>query len=126
MLDPDHRSFEMHIKMAIAALRVIAYPGEDLDGHIANMPDANRSLRKAKEIYDEANDIRRFFSKTSIATMKNWGDHPGCPIRFYLDSSGDAVHIGRSRHELLRIGIPRSFWNSFGSLPALGDIEVAA
>jgi hypothetical protein len=107
----------------------------DLKEHIDAMSDTerhktagmlNRSLSKAKEIFDEANDIRRFLSATSIATMRNWGNHPGCPMPFYINLSTNSLHVGRSEHEVLRINIPRSFWNTLGPLPSVTEMDIAA
>lgn len=134
MLDPNEPRLASGLKTAIDTLRNIQ-PGADHKATIAAMPEADRektaraigrSLNRAAEIFREVHDIREFVSTTTIATLRNWGRQEGCPIRIYAMLDNYSLYFGRKEHEQHRFEIAAEFFFELGSVPKMGQSDLAA
>jgi hypothetical protein len=81
-----------------------------------------QGISSAAGIFEEATAIRAGFGPTSIANLKGWTKHQGCPVRLSIFSDERNFYIGNDEHHLLRIEIPPVFWRSFGELPRIPTV----
>lgn len=79
----------------------------------------SKGIAAAGDIFEEANAIRNGFSPMSIANLKGWTRHSGCPIRLFISGDDSNFYIGTDEQHELRIEIPPVFWRSFGDLPKI-------
>jgi hypothetical protein len=73
----------------------------------------------AAKIFEEAIAIRSGFSSMSIATLKGWTRHTGCPVRLFVSGDESNFYIGTDEQHQLRIEITPIFWRGFGELPTI-------
>ena len=79
----------------------------------------SNGISSAAGIFGEAEAIRMGFRPMSIATLKGWTKHSGCPIRLSVSGDESNFYIGLDEDHPLRIEIPPAFWHSFGELPTI-------
>jgi hypothetical protein len=77
--------------------------------------------RAARDIFGEIDELRRFLSDKSVATLRGWGRHAGCPTPIYVARDGVGFYIGKTEAERLRIPIRDEMLRVLGSLPRIGD-----
>jgi hypothetical protein len=83
----------------------------------------SKGISSAAGIFEEANTIRGGFSGMSIATLKGWTRHKGCPIRLFIAGDESSFYIGTDEQHELRIEIPPMFWRGFGELPTISTVS---
>jgi hypothetical protein len=102
--------------------------GNEVEGRVRAMnteeqAQAARILSKgistATGIFEEANGIRQGFNGMSIAMLKGWTKHKGCPIHLSISGDENNFYIGSDDDHPLRIEIPPLFWRGFGELPKI-------
>jgi hypothetical protein len=102
--------------------------GGELQDRVRQMPPPDQAkaarmlsngLTTAKNILADAEAIRDGFAAMSIATLKGWVRHPGCPVRLHIDGDRSSFYIGSDEHHQLRIELPSAFWTPFGELPTI-------
>ncbi|MCP1830712.1 hypothetical protein J2R76_007412 [Bradyrhizobium sp. USDA 4532] len=79
----------------------------------------SKGISAAADIFKEANAIRSGFGPMSIANLKGWTKHAGCPIRLFISGDESSFYIGTDEQHELRIEIPPTFWRTFGELPTI-------
>jgi hypothetical protein len=79
----------------------------------------SKGISAATDIFKEAEAIRTAFNGMSIATLKGWTKHEGCPIRLFISGDESNFYIGLDEQHELRIEIPPMFWRGFGDLPKI-------
>jgi hypothetical protein len=79
----------------------------------------SNGIATAAGIFEEANAIRQGFNGMSIAMLKGWTKHKGCPIRLSISGDDGSFYIGADDDHPLRIEIPPFFWRGFGELPKI-------
>src|SRR5450631_4444694 len=62
----------------------------------------SKGISSAEGIFGEANAIRAGFSGMSIAALKGWTMHEGCPIRLFVSGDESNFYIGTDEHHALR------------------------
>jgi hypothetical protein len=105
--------------------------GEELQERVREMTDEDRAkaarilsktLASAKNIFEEANEIRLGFSPMSVATLKGWTKHEGCPVKLFVDGEENSFYIGIEERQEVRIELPLAFWRDFGDLPKISTV----
>jgi hypothetical protein len=81
-----------------------------------------KGISSAAGIFEEADEIRRGFSSMSIANLKGWTRHKGCPVRLFVAGDESNFYIGLDEHHELRIELPPLFWRGFGELPKISTV----
>ena len=79
----------------------------------------SKGISTAAAIFEEANVIRLGFTGTSIAMLKGWTKHKGCPIHLSISGDESNFYIGADDNHPLRIEIPSPFWRGFRELPKI-------
>jgi hypothetical protein len=79
----------------------------------------SKGIATAAGIFEEANAIRHGFKGMSIAMLKGWTKHKGCPIRLAISGDDGNFYIGADENHPLRIELPPVFWRDFGELPKI-------
>jgi hypothetical protein len=79
----------------------------------------SKGISSAAGIFEEANTIRGGFAPMSIANLKGWTKHLGCPIHLSISGDESNFYIGADESHPLRIEIPPLFWRDFGDLPTI-------
>jgi hypothetical protein len=79
----------------------------------------SKGIATAAGIFEEATAIRQGFDGMSIAMLKGWTNHKGCPIRLSISGDDGNFYIGADANHPLRIEIPPHFWRDFGELPKI-------
>jgi hypothetical protein len=79
----------------------------------------SKGIATAAGIFEEANAIRHGFNGMSVAMLKGWTKHKGCPIRLSISGDDSNFYIGADENHPLRIEIPPLFWRDFGELPKI-------
>lgn len=79
----------------------------------------SKGILAASEIFDEANVIRNGFGPMSIANLKGWTKHNGCPVSLFISGDDSNFYIGTDEQQELRIEIAPTFWRGFGELPKI-------
>lgn len=134
MLEPSDLDLAPTIRNALATLRNMD-PGHDPKATIAAMSDEDRkknaralvrNLNAAKITFRTAEEIRPFLSVQTIATLRNWGQHEGCPIHLHMMLDNNNLLVGRNEFEHRRFIIAPIFFAALGSLPVLAETDLAA
>lgn len=68
------------------------------------------ATRRAKEVIDEIANLRRFAERVTINTLRNWGQHPGCPFPFNYAHDGKVITFGPSDSRMVGFPIPDDLW----------------
>jgi hypothetical protein len=79
-------------------------------------------ISSAAAIFAEADGIRDGFKPMSIAALKGWTRHAGCPIHLFVSGDESNFDIGTDEQHELRIEIPPAFWRGFGDLPVISTV----
>ena len=82
----------------------------------------SNGLASAKRIFEEANEIRSGFSLMSVATLKGWTKHDGCPVKLFVAGDENSFYIGVEERQEIRIELPQVFWRGFGDLPKISTV----
>ena len=82
----------------------------------------SKGISSAAGIFGEANAIREGFAPMSIAALKGWTRHKGCPIQLFISGDERSFYIGTDEQHELRIELPPMFWRSFGDLPNISTV----
>ncbi len=114
-LDPRPRAIAPRIRRVMDKLLEIVVR-ENLEERVTAMSDEVRAaitdvlrerLTEARELIAEAQEMQRFFSPVTIATLRGWGRHEGCPIRIHARRDNAVLVIGRDEDEEIRVTISR-------------------
>jgi hypothetical protein len=79
----------------------------------------SKGISTAQDIFPEANTIRHGFRGMSIAMLKGWTKHRGCPIQLSISGDESNFYIGADDNHPLRIEVPPLFWRDFSELPKI-------
>jgi hypothetical protein len=79
----------------------------------------SKGISTAAGIFDEANAIRQGFNGMSIAMLKGWTKHKGCPVRLSISGDDANFYIGVDDNHPVRIELSSLFWRDFGELPKI-------
>jgi hypothetical protein len=105
--------------------------GKELQERVREMTDEDRAkaarilsngLASAKKLFGEANQIRTGFSPMSVATLKGWTKHEGCPVKLFVAGDENNFYIGIEERQEVRIELPQVFWREFGDLPKISTV----
>jgi hypothetical protein len=70
----------------------------------------SKGLETARNIFAQAQEIQTSFNGMSIANLKGWSRHEGCPLRLYIAGDDANFYIGTDEYHALRIELPPTFW----------------
>ncbi|SFM50698.1 hypothetical protein SAMN05216573_102176 [Bradyrhizobium sp. Rc3b] len=79
----------------------------------------SQGITAAANIFADAEAIRSGFRPMSIANLRGWTKHKGCPVRLVIAGDERNFYIGPDEQHQLRVEIPPAFWRSFGELPKI-------
>jgi hypothetical protein len=105
--------------------------GDELKSRVLEMTDADRAkaarllstnLSAARNIFEEAREIRTGFSPMGVATLKGWTKHEGCPVKLFVNGGENSFYIGTEERQEVRIELSQAFWREFGDLPKIATV----
>jgi hypothetical protein len=132
-LKPNRRAISPRIESVMVELRAII-SADNVEERVANMSDERRreiadimrhQRQRARELIAEAQDLQRFFSAVTIATLRGWGRHVGCPIQIYAAIERGILLIGRYDDQVVRIPIPPAVLGTVNVVPGLNELMAA-
>jgi hypothetical protein len=85
-----------------------------------------QAITRMRDVLAEATDVRRALSREAMATLNGWSRDPGADFPIHIDADQDAIYIGRSDHNRLRIPVDFWFWKALKPLPELAQTQLAA
>lgn len=83
-----------------------------------------RNVGRAQQVFEELDEARRFASRTTVATLRNWGRQEGAPFPLYVARSGNGFCIGSNQEQQLYIELDPAFDSELPTLPLLGETKV--
>jgi hypothetical protein len=122
LIDPARKKLAPRLLMAIRALDTI--PHFD----IPSASDAERSkaarlfgkgLNLLREAFEDIDDLRRFVSLQSTATIRNWSLQDGAPARIYIRRDGQSIFLGKSADDAREIRLKPVIDSPLPTLPAI-------
>ena len=121
MLDPAIAPISKPLKNILIRLRQCgdrdASKEANDDKQKRSLADAlSRSVKKAKQTIDEAEDLRGFVEPVAINTLRHWGEHDGCPIPLIYSHNGDRIAIGQSDYSNITVRFQKIFTMISGEL----------
>ena len=84
------------------------------------------AITRMRDVYTEATDVRRALSREAMATLNGWSRDPGADFPIHIDADRDAIYIGRSSNNRMRIAVDFWFWKTLRPLPELAQTQIAA
>jgi hypothetical protein len=75
-------------------------------------------INNARKALTDLEEMRRFTSIQTIATLRKWGEQPGCPCSIYVERRGQDFFIGKIRPGF-RIILPDAFDEPLSQIPEL-------
>jgi hypothetical protein len=130
MFSPKTSRLASRMKGCVTRLGLVNF-GDELQERVRSMTQEDRAkaarilsggLAAVKNIFTEANEIRRGFSPMGVATLKGWTRHEGCPVRLHISGDEGNFYIGTHEHQAMRIELPQVFWKGFGELPKISTV----
>jgi hypothetical protein len=130
MFSPKTSRLASRMKGCAKKLSFIDF-GDELKSRLLEMTEPDRakaarmlstSLSAAKNIFEEAREIRAGFSSMGIATLKGWTKHEGCPVKLFVNGGEDSFYVGVEERQEVRIELPPVFWKEFGDLPMISTV----
>jgi len=130
MFSPNTSRLASRMKGCITRLGLLNF-GNELQERVRGMTQEDRAksarilsggLSAVKNIFSEANEIRSGFSPMSVATLKGWTRHDGCPVRLYISGDEGSFYVGKEEHQAMRIELLPVFWKGFGDLPKISTV----
>lgn len=85
-----------------------------------------QAMTRMRDAYTEAQDVRRAFSREAMATLNGWSRDPGADFPIHIDADQDAIYVGRSADNRVRIRVDFWFWKTLKPLPELAQTQLAA
>ncbi|MCP1854235.1 MULTISPECIES: hypothetical protein [unclassified Bradyrhizobium] len=86
----------------------------------------NRAMTRMREAYQEAMEVRQAISREAMATLNGWSRDPGSDFPIHMDADQDAIYIGRSADNRMRIPLGWAFWGALKPLPQIAEVDLAA
>lgn len=116
LLNPKTKRFTPRLQTVESHLEaLLSY--ESPEGHDEPSDRSRRDAAKRfgncssglRKLFGELEDIRRFGSVTTAATLRNWGAREDSPFRFYAERADGSFYIGRRREEKIRVPLSSAF-----------------
>lgn len=134
LLDPDAKSLANAFSGPIQAFRVLD-EHESWNEFVVGMSDVDRhklaillnnSRKAANKARENAEQMRQIISTVSLATLRAWGRHPGCPCPIHVEFSDEKIFVGKTPYTTLqsRIAEVLASGDQFPSID-LPDIKAA-
>jgi hypothetical protein len=130
MFSPKTSRLASRMKGCATRLGFVSF-GKELQDRVRTMTDEDRAkaarilsngLSSAKNIFEDADDIRKGFTPMGVATLKGWTKHEGCPVKLFVAGSESSFYIGTDERQEVRIELPPIFWRAFGNLPKISTV----
>jgi hypothetical protein len=136
MLEPKAKLNWNRLDVCRTRLKMIAF-GEKFAEYLASIsPEEKRKLarhlqkevRKARDLFDELNEVRRFLRPENVSTLRGWGKHEDCPTKFYIafEPDGRQLRLGRTNQNFQSMTVREPFWETLRQIPILSDHRQAA
>lgn len=134
MLNPQRRNLESRARTTLNGLLALNVPvaPADVPAYLQTM-DARarrrlvtvmrRAVETARELTAEAEDLRRFVSVETVATLNGWSRAEGSPISFFLRLNGTSLFIGKTEYQGGTLQFPQDFDLVFRALPDIGQVN---
>jgi hypothetical protein len=122
LVDPARKKLAPSLRTAIKAFDSI--PHFD----IPSASDAERSaaarlfskgLNLLREVLEDIDDLRRFVSVQSTATIRNWSLQDNAPARIYMRREGQSIFIGEAEDQAREIRLKPVVDAAIPSLPVI-------
>lgn len=127
LLDPKLKRFKTRLETTAKNLQSICFADPEAAVHEMSDPQRRetaqalgRNFDKARRTFDELEEARLFLSPATVAALRGWGAHTGCPIAFYAERSGNNFYFGARKDEKLRVEIDPAFYTVLPYLPRIG------
>jgi hypothetical protein len=124
MLAKDRPALGEPLRACAARLEPYNF-GERWRASVDAMPDpevreasstVNATITEAKDLIGRVLDLRRFAETVNINSLRQWADHPGCPVKAHFASRLGQIAFGRHQGLGEEVDIPR---NLFVHIPPL-------
>ncbi|MCI4679672.1 hypothetical protein K9U39_06370 [Rhodoblastus acidophilus] len=134
LLDPEAKSLANSFSGPIQAFRILNEHANWND-FVIGMTDVDRHnlavlLNNSRKAADKAREhteqMRQLISTVSLATLRAWGMHPGCPCPIHVEFNNEKIFVGKTAFITVHSGIP-AVLASGDQVPSidLPDIKVA-
>lgn len=106
--------------------------GDEAESRLREMTQPDRAkaakllsdgLSTMRNILDDAEKIRSGFDRVSVATLRGWTRHHGCPVSIFIDGDESSFYIGTDENQKVRIELPATFWVRFGQVPEVVTVK---
>lgn len=136
MLEPKPKLIFNRLDVCRVRLKSIDF-GEGYAEHLASLSHEDRralakfmqkEIKKAHDLYDELEEVRRFLRPENVATLRSWGKHEGCPTRLHISFApdGQQLRLGRTDEQYQVMTVRPEFWTTLQIIPILSGHKVAA
>jgi hypothetical protein len=136
MLEPSPKPIFDRLDICRTRLRMIDF-GERYAEHLATLPFEEKrklakflqkEIRKAHDLFAEAEEVRRFLRPENVATLRGWGKHENCPTRLHIAFAPDGrqLHIGKTDEQVQTMTVRPPFWSILRQIPILSGQRIAA
>ncbi len=83
-------------------------------------------FQRGRDLLQRLSEWRASLSRSSISTLRSWGQHPNSPTRFFIRREGRELLIGREATRTARVELPYFMERTVGEIPALTTERVEA
>lgn len=127
LLDPRLQRFAPRVTTIVERLRAITFEAHEVA--IEGMDDDERSkvartlgsnIERARRTFAELEDVRRFVSTVTVATLRNWSQQDGSALTLFIERIGHDLYVGKRRDERLRIELNPAIDAALPALPEIG------
>jgi hypothetical protein len=123
LIDPLRKPLATRLDSARRRLAAIRIP--DLDDEADHVTlgklvsGISRAVRDGQDAIGELNDVVRFLTPTSLASIRTWGSHKTAPLRYYINRDGDSLLVGQTAGRTRRIDLPSDVGRQVSNIPDL-------
>jgi hypothetical protein len=123
LIDPLRRPLAPRLDSARRRLADIDIPDLDQDLDPVRLgkleSGVQRAVRDGQEAIDELNDVVRFLSPVSLASIRTWGNDRLAPLRYYIGRDGNSLLMGQTAGRTRRIDLPSNVGGQVLNIPDL-------
>ncbi|MBS0535371.1 MAG: hypothetical protein JSR72_15040 [Proteobacteria bacterium] len=128
-LNPAARKLALNLSHRKENLLAI-YPDGDIAESLRSMTEVEKKKiskilsgchNQCNGLLEEAEVVRRFFSRVNASTINNWVQQDGVSLRVHLKFADDGFHVGRSETGYFLIKWPDKLWHTLTRLEPLSQ-----
>jgi hypothetical protein len=122
LVDPARKKLVPTLNAAIGTLDSIEY----FDISRASDPQRakaarlfSKGLMLLREVFADIDEVRRFVSVQTTATIRNWSLHENAPARIHIRREGLSIFVGKSSEDAREIRLKESINAQMPALPSI-------